>query len=169
MDLPPLQREEPQQTKRPIAVTLIVLYEVAKAAVLLYVFRGVWAAHQANVASGQSTSDAVTANPFLLLIPVAALISLVAGFGLWNLYGWARHAFLFGGLLGLPWLKTYPTTPMATVVDYSDMQSILPRQLLFAIIAIDALAYVTLVLYPGVAAAFGQTGDDPTLFPPSDL
>jgi hypothetical protein len=169
MGLTPVETEKPQQTRRPLAVTFIVLYEVAKGALLLYVFRGVWAAHQANVASGQTSNDPVTANPFLLLIPAAALFSLVAGFGLWNLYGWARHAFLFGGLLGLPWLKTYPTTPMATVVDYSGMQSILPRQLLIAIIAFDTLAYVTLVLYPGVAAAFGESSGDPMDLPDTDI
>jgi hypothetical protein len=162
----------PEQTSktvtRPLPVTLIALYEFAKAAYILYVFSAIWRLHQASVALGQVGTDPVQKDPFFLLLPIFAIVMLIAGFGLWLLQGWARHMFLFGGALAIPWLPRWlPWLPMnwkmplGPIVNYGDLDPYLPQAVMMTIFVADVFVYAVLIYYPDVAIAFGQSYGDP--------
>jgi hypothetical protein len=150
MDLPPDSPAERDDSNIPIPVVLIAVYEFGRAAYIFYAFHAV---HNAGA------NDL-----FVLMLPVFSVLMLVAGLGLLALQPWARHMFLAAGLLGLPWLPQIPLRmPLLSmsVLDYQILQPYLPRTLMLSMLVIDALAYVTLIYYPDVSAAFGERDGDP--------
>jgi hypothetical protein len=155
-DQPPIPAA-PDDTIVPIPIVVIALYEFAKAAYLLFAFHAAWTQFKAP-AAGPGSVD-----PLFIALPFFALVLIIAGWGLLMLRRWARHLFLFGGMLALPWLPNLPYRPpyIGSILDYGDLKPFLPRTVMLAIIVIDALVYVALMYYPDVAAAFREKGGDP--------
>jgi hypothetical protein len=155
MDLPPDMPVARRDAEIPIPVVLIALYEFAKAAYLLFAFYEVWAPNRAG------TAGALGGDPLVLALPVFALVMIIAGAGLLWLQPWARHMFLFGGLLSLPWLPIRTVQSYGPIVDYRLLQPYLPQRVMMAIVVIDVLVYAALIFYPDVSESFGEKGGDP--------
>jgi hypothetical protein len=163
-DLPPAENAAPSGHTRPLPVTLTALYEFAKAVFILFAFQAVWSLHKANVAAGSGDSDPISHDPLVLMLPIFALLLVVAGFGLWAVQPWARHLFLFGGALSLPWLPAIPLKVQmmwGPIFDYHILEPYMPRTVMTAMFLIDLLVYATLVAYPDVAQSFGEPSGDP--------
>lgn len=172
-DLAPIENKGPQNRTRPLPVTLIALYEFVKAAYVLFVFRSVVSLHKASIAAGQADAEPFSLDPFVLVLPIFVILLVVAGFGLWARQPWARHLFLVGGTLSLPWLPIYPLRVQmmwGPIFDYHLLQPYMPRAVMSAMLVIDLLVYASLVLYPDVAQSFGEPSGDPYYSgnPPSD-
>jgi hypothetical protein len=164
MDLTPEPSMRGDDSKVPIPVVLIALYQFAKAAYILYAFHTVWVAHKTALATGQTGSDPVSSNALVFLLPIFALIMIIAGVGLIGLQRWARHMLLAGGALALPWLPVLPLRVQSLwshMVDYDSLQPYLPRTVVLTIMVIDVLVYAVLIGYPDVAESFGEKGGDP--------
>jgi hypothetical protein len=157
MGLPPHSPAGRDDANIPIPVVLIALYEFAKAGYLLFVFYSVWAPRKSGPAGG-------AADPLVFALPFFATVMIIAGIGLLGLQRWARHMFLLGGLLSLPWLPSLPFRPpyyLGPIVDYHSLEPFLPRTAMLAIVVIDVVVYVALMFYPDVAESFGEKGGDP--------
>lgn len=164
IDLTPETSTRDKESIVPIPVALIAFYQFAKAAYILYAFHAAWVAHKIALQAGQTTSDPFASNGLGFLLPVFALIMVVAGVGLIGLQRWARHMLLAGGALALPWLPVlpYPTQSFFShIVDYNSLRPFLPQAVMLTIMVIDVLAYAVLVFYPDVAESFGEKGGDP--------
>lgn len=164
LDLPPEAQPKNREPRRPLPVTVISIYEFVKAAYILFVFQAVLSLHRANLAAGLTDSDPFTRNPLVIMLPIFALLLVVAGFGLWTLQPWGRHLFLVGGALSLPWLPIYPLrvqTMWGPIFDYHLLQPWMPRNVMSAMMLIDIAVYATLIWYPDVAQSFGEPVGDP--------
>ena len=170
----PLPREQlspanSSQSSRPLGVTLSALYQFGKAAYLAYAFHGIWALHQAAVASGQTDADPFARSPFCLALPLYAGIMVVAGIGLLALAPWARHMFLITGTLGLPWLPHgFSVGVFNSILDYGLLKQYLPRDLMLTMVVLDALVYAAL-MGSSSSRAFGESQGDPFYNKDSDL
>jgi hypothetical protein len=172
-DLTSVERKPQQTPSRPLPITLIALYEFVKAAYVLFVFQTVWSLHKANLAAGQTDADPFSHNPLVLALPIFVLLLVVAGFGLWTMQPWARHLFLVGGALSLPWLPIFPLRVQmmwGPIFDYHLLEPYMPRAVMSTMIVIDLLVYAALVCYPDVAQSFGESSGDPyySSDPPAD-
>lgn len=106
-----IEREpDPVPAKRhssvPFAVGFLALYEMAKAAIFLFIFAQIWAAHEEQSAVGNLTYDPLYTEPRFLLFPVASIAFLAIAWGIWRLQPWARHAApVVLALLALYWWR----------------------------------------------------------------
>jgi hypothetical protein len=158
MDLPPEFPVQRDESIVPVPIVLIALYELAKAAYLLFVFYAVWRQR------GGGQAGVASFGPLAFALPIFALIMIIAGLGLLALQRWARHMFLLGGLLALPWFPVLPSltgSGFGPIVDYQLLRPYLPRTVMMAIMVIDVLVYAALLFYPDVAESFGEKGGDP--------
>jgi len=148
--------------QRPTAVTAIALYQFFKAWFLLVVTAVVLLAP--DMEWGATFREMVFVashggSRIGLFTPVIGIYAAVVGAGLWGLKKWARRVLIVSsGLTVARWIR-YLSINWAVRGTLMSGRSLTPgyeQQSVFALLFVDALIFLYLALYDGVAEAFGQ-------------
>lgn len=139
------------QPARPFSITLVSTFQVFKAGCLLFLFAEYWRVLFAFPVPGKIDADGLFRYLFILLLPVAAVCSLVIGCGLWRVRPWARN-MLITAIVNCWMIGT------ASFNGPLFGGGILPgnwqNRTFICVLLVDLLVYGCLAWYPNVSEAF---------------
>jgi hypothetical protein len=144
---------------RPFSITLVSGFQFFKAIYLVFFFAKSWKVLLAFPVPGKIDAEGLFRYLFLLMLPVAAVYSLVIGWGLWRLRGWARR-LLISAIVNCWMIGT------ASFNGPLFGGGILPanwqNRTLICVLLVDLLVYGCLAWYPGVSEAFDAHRTSPS-------
>jgi hypothetical protein len=132
---------------------LVAGFQLLKAGFLVFLFAKLWPSIAGLAVARDMSSDRLLRDVFILLLPCAALYSLVLSWGLWRLENWSRKILLVAivdcWMLGfISWNGLF----FSSSILLSDLK----WKALAGVLMIDLLTYGCLRWYPGVSEAFGE-------------
>ena len=151
-----VQSQTPPRSQRPLAVTLIAIFQFAKGGFLFVLTALAWIDParfpDLRLAMRIAIYIAARSNPPAFLLPLVAIYSATIGWGLWRLKKWARNILAATcGLSVALWVR-YFLFNLAFQDHVLDAQQ---RQAVYMLMFLDALVFIYLALYDGVPQAFG--------------
>jgi hypothetical protein len=161
--IPPRPTVRPRLRRRPLAITLIALFQFARAGFILFVAVSTWLAPDAHLSSRLEirvlTYVAARHNlpsPALIpvVLPIIAALPFALGCGLWFLKKWARNTLMItSGTTALLWIRYFA---FDWALGDSILKTELQRQIVYSVISLDAMVFCCLAFLPDVSEAFGQ-------------
>jgi hypothetical protein len=142
--------------RRPGPVTLIALFQFARATFVLLIVLIIWVSPSMHVDSRLDiqaiTYIAARRDISPVLLPISAVFLAAVGVGLWQLKIWARLTLMTtSGLTVLSWLRRF-WFDWAT--GHVTLESDEQRHIILAVMFIDSVVFGCLAFYPDVADAF---------------
>jgi len=158
------QRKILRPGSRPGLVTLIALFQFAKAGFLLIVVALIWKFPDMRFGSLAFWEMAYVASngggkPGLLT-PLVATYTAVIGWGLWNLKRWARSLLMVSsGITAFLWIRYFAVNSIFTGTEVArHIRSLRPgfeQESVHLLVALDAMLFLCLAFHPDVIDAFG--------------
>jgi hypothetical protein len=132
---------------------LVAGFQLFKAGFLVFLFAKLWPSSAGLAVAAGVSSDRLLHKVFILLLPCAALYSLVLSWGLWRLENWSRKILLVAivdcWMIGfISWNGLF----FGSTILLDDLK----RGALAGVLVVDLLIYGCLRWYPGVSEAFGE-------------
>jgi len=148
---------KPPPPRRPMPLSLIVLFQSLKATFLILVCVITWTGHENRLANIPELRDLIFLashgkDPKDLVLLVLGLYAAAIGYGLWNFRRWARNSLVFTSLLMLVlWFAHYdfgtalPTMPAISLVE---------TQTVYILLLLDFFIFMYLKFHHDTALCF---------------
>jgi hypothetical protein len=147
----------PRPPRRPLPVTVIVLFQFLKAAFLVFVAVLPWTGHASRLASIPQLRDLIFLashgkDPNGLVLLVLGIYAAAIGCGLWNLRRWARNSLVFTSLLMLVlWFAHYD---FGTALPTMPAISLVATQTVYVLLLLDFVIFMYLKFHHDTARCF---------------